>query len=64
MADELETLKRELARARAEIEELNLRLSNAILMLKKEMLASGKIAASGTLPKPMPVRLEERTVSK
>ncbi len=40
---ELERLKKELAEARAEIENLNLRLSNVTFLLKKEMIASGKI---------------------
>jgi len=44
--DEIQALKKELTEARLEIQALNLRLSNVILLLKKEMVASGK------LPKP------------
>jgi len=46
VADEIESLKKELAEARAEIQSLHLRLSNVTLLLKKEMTESGK------LPKP------------
>lgn len=41
--DEVEALKKELAAAKAEIEQLNLRLRNATLLLKQEMMATGKI---------------------
>ena len=43
---EIEALRKELAEAKAEIQRLNLRLSNVTLLLKKEM------TASGSLPKP------------
>jgi len=41
--DEIETNKKELAKAKAEIDELKLQLSNVTLLLKKEMAVSGKI---------------------
>jgi len=44
--DEMQALKKELADVKVEIEELKLRLSNVTLLLKKEMIESGK------LPKP------------
>jgi predicted RNase H-like nuclease (RuvC/YqgF family) len=43
---EIEALKKELEEAKAEIESLHLRLANVTLLLKKEMVESGK------LPKP------------
>jgi len=43
MLDEKADLKKELADAKVEIEELRLRLSNASLLLKIEMTASGKL---------------------
>jgi len=43
---EIESLKKQLAEANAEIESLRLRLSNVTLLLRKEMTESGK------LPKP------------
>ena len=43
MPDEKADLLKALAKARAEIEELKLRLSNASLLLKIEMTASGKL---------------------
>jgi len=42
--DEMQALKKELADAKAEIEELKLRLSNVMLLLKKEMTESGKLS--------------------
>ncbi len=50
MADEVEVLRKELALARVEIDELRLRLSNALLMLKKEMLASATLATPAAKP--------------
>ena len=43
MTDEIKTLKLELAAARAEIEFLKLSLSNVTLLLKKEMVGTGKL---------------------
>ncbi len=40
---ETERLKKELAEARAEIENLKLQLSNVTFMLKKEMKEAGKL---------------------
>ena len=48
MADDVEALKKELAEAKAEIQNLMLRLSNVTVMLKKEM------TESGSLSKPQP----------
>ena len=44
--NETDLLKKQLAEAKAEIEDLRLRLNNTLLLLKGEMTASGK------LPKP------------
>jgi hypothetical protein len=44
--DEIEAIKKELAEALAEIENLKLRLNNVTLLLKSEM------TRSGSLPKP------------
>jgi hypothetical protein len=41
--DEIEVLKKELAEAKVEIEELKLRLCNVTFLLKKEMTESGKL---------------------
>ena len=46
--NEVETLKKSLAEANAEIDNLQLRLSNALLLLKKEMTASGSLPKPGT----------------
>jgi len=46
---EMEALKKELEEAKVEIESLRLRLANVTLLLKKEMVESGK------LPKPEPI---------
>ena len=45
--NEIELLKKQLAEANAEIDNLRLRLSNVTLMLKKEMLDSGKLPKPG-----------------
>jgi hypothetical protein len=45
--EKMKTLERELAKANAEIQQLKLQLSNVMLLLKKEM------TASGSYPKPM-----------
>jgi hypothetical protein len=41
---EMEALKKELEKAKAEIESLRLRLANVTLLLKKEMVESGKLS--------------------
>ena len=41
--DEVEALKKELFEAKAEIEHLRLRLGNANLLLRAEMMETGKI---------------------
>ncbi len=43
-------LKKKLAAAEAEIQSLTLRLSNVTLLLRKEMIAGGKIPGSPLLP--------------
>ncbi len=58
MADEVATLKKELAMARAEIEELNLRLHNAVFMLKREM------STSKMLPQRVPVQADDQFSSR
>jgi hypothetical protein len=40
---DIERLKKELAEARAEIDNLRLRLNNVTLLLRKEMIAAGKL---------------------
>ena len=52
MQEDLESVKKELALARTEIEELRLRLSNALLMLRKEMLISGTLTLGASAPGP------------
>ena len=47
--DEIQTLKKELAEAKAEIDNLTLRLSNVTLLLKKEMADSGKLSKPETV---------------
>jgi len=54
---EVDILKKQLAEANTEIENLRLRLRNALLLLKKEM------TASGNLPKPKPSSNGEATPS-
>jgi hypothetical protein len=43
MPDDVDTLKKELAKVKAENQQLQLRLNNAILALKMEMTASGSL---------------------
>jgi len=50
MSDEMEALKKELAAAKLENDELRIRLNNLMMMLKKEMHASGSLPAL-TAPK-------------
>jgi len=47
---EIELLKKQLAEAKAEIEDLTLRLRNTMFLLRKEMSESGK------LPKPETIK--------
>jgi hypothetical protein len=55
--DELEVLKKELRLARSEIDALRLRLTNALLLLKKEMVEAG------TLPEAIEVRETDESPS-
>jgi hypothetical protein len=41
--DEMETINKELEAAKAEIQKLELELSNATLLLRQEMIATGKL---------------------
>ena len=43
MSNEIDALKKELAEAKARIEDLELSVSNLTLLLKKEMSDSGKL---------------------
>jgi len=52
--DQVEVLKKELAEAKAEIEHLRLRLGNANLLLRAEMMETGKIPKM--MPRPSPNR--------
>lgn len=50
--DEVKALKKELAEAKVEIEHLRLRLDNANLLLREEMMATGKIPKMEPRKKP------------
>ena len=50
--DEVEALKKELAEAKAEIERLRLRLDNANLLLRAEMMETGRIPKMEPRKKP------------
>ena len=56
MPDEVEALKKELARAKAEIADLQLKVNNLMFLLKKEMTSSGKMPKPPAPPKNDPTR--------